>query len=186
MFAAPLAGDMGHVYDWEVSMAEMTEPRELFLHELGDVLYVERTLVKTLPKLQKEASDRELAKGFGDHLAETKHHVSNVEAAFEALGEKPKAEKCPGIQGIKKEHDEFVEEESPSAEILDSFLTGAAARTEHYEIAAYEGMIAAARAMGEKEVASLLSENLADEKEALKKMKAIGKRLAQNGAKAAA
>ena len=38
-------------------MGEMTDPRELFLHELGDVLYVEQTLVKTLPKLQKEATD---------------------------------------------------------------------------------------------------------------------------------
>ena len=33
----------------------MSEPRELFLHELGDMLYAERTLVKTLPKLQEEA-----------------------------------------------------------------------------------------------------------------------------------
>jgi ferritin-like metal-binding protein YciE len=166
-------------------MGEMTDPRDLFLHELGDVLYVERTLVKTLPKLQKEASDQELARGFRDHLAETKLHVANVENAFRALGEKPKTEKCPGIEGIKREHDDFVEEESPSAEVLDSFLTSAGARTEHYEIAAYEGLIATARVMGEREVASLLSENLAQEKEALKLMKAVGKRLAQQSAKAA-
>jgi ferritin-like metal-binding protein YciE len=166
-------------------MGEMTDPRDLFLHELGDVLYVERTLVKTLPKLQKEASDQELARGFRDHLAETKLHVANVENAFRALGEKPKTEKCPGIEGIKREHDDFVEEESPSAEVLDSFLTSAGARTEHYEIAAYEGLIATARVMGEREVASLLSENLAQEKEALKLMKAVGKRLAKQSAKAA-
>jgi ferritin-like metal-binding protein YciE len=166
-------------------MGEMTDPRDLFLHELGDVLYVERTLVKTLPKLQKEASDTELARCFRDHLAETKLHVANVEDAFRALGKKPKAEKCPGIEGIKQEHDDFVEEESPSAEVLDSFLTSAGARTEHYEIAAYEGLIATARAMGEREVASLLSENLAQEKEALRLVKAVGKRLAQQSAKAA-
>jgi ferritin-like metal-binding protein YciE len=164
-------------------MAEMTDPRDLFLHELGDVLYVEKTLVKTLPKLQKEASDKELATSFRDHLAETRLHVTNVEKAFRALGEKPKAERCPGIEGIKQEHDDFVEDESPSAEVLDSFLTGAGARTEHYEIAAYEGLIATARAMGEREVASLLTENLAQEKEALKVMKAVGKRLAQQSAK---
>ena len=40
---------------------QMNDPRELFLHELGDVLYAEQTLVKTLPKLQREASDDELA-----------------------------------------------------------------------------------------------------------------------------
>jgi ferritin-like metal-binding protein YciE len=54
-----------------MSNTQMSDPRELFLHELGDVLYAERTLVKALPKLQEEASDEELAQGFGDHLEET-------------------------------------------------------------------------------------------------------------------
>jgi ferritin-like metal-binding protein YciE len=166
-------------------MTNMTDPRDLLLHELGDVLYVERTLVKALPKLQKEASDKELAKGFGDHLAETKQHVANVEEAFKALGERPKAEKCPGIEGIKQEHDDFVAQESPSPAVLDSFLTGAGSRTEHYEIAAYDGLIATARAMREREVVDLLSENLDQEKVALKLMQTIGKRLATEGAKAA-
>jgi ferritin-like metal-binding protein YciE len=166
--------------------SKMSDPRELFLHELGDVLYAERTLVKALPKLQDEASDEELAKGFERHLEETKQHVVNVEQAFKALGAKPKAEKCPGIEGIKKEHDEFVANESPSPEVLNVFLTGAGARTEHYEIAAYEGLVTTAEAMGEKEVVKLLSENLDQELKALAKMKSIGKRLAQKGAKQAA
>ena len=161
---------------------QMNDPRELFLHELGDVLYAERTLVKTLPKLQDEASDDELAEGFGEHLEETRQHVENLEQAFEALGEPAKAEKCPGIEGIKKEHDEFVSNESPSPEVLNAFRTGAGARTEHYEIAAYEGLITMAEAMGEDEVARLLNENLAQEQNALRKIQTIGKRLAQQGA----
>ena len=169
-----------------MTTTQMSDPRELFLHELGDVLYAERTLVKALPKLQEEASDEELAKGFGDHLEETRQHVKNVEQAFEALGEKAKAEKCPGIEGIKQEHDDFVSNESPSQEVLDAFLTGAGARTEHYEIAAYEGLVTMAEAMGEKEVVTLLSQNLDEEKAALRKMQTIGKRLAGVGAKAAA
>jgi len=165
---------------------QMSDPRELFLHELGDVLYAERTLVKALPKLQEEASDEELATGFGEHLEETRQHVKNVEQAFEALGEEVKAEKCPGIEGLKKEHDDFVANESPSQEVLDAFLTGAGARTEHYEIAAYEGLVTMAEAMGEDEVATLLSENLEQEKLALEKMQTIGKRLAKAGAKVTA
>ena len=161
---------------------QMSDPRELFLHELGDVLYAERTLVKTLPKLQEEASDEELAVGFEDHLEQTRQHVKNVEQAFEKLSEKPSAEKCHGIDGIKKEHDDFVAKESPSQDVLDSFLTGAGARTEHYEIAAYEGLVTMAEAMGETEVAELLTENLEQDKEALEKLKMIGKRLAQQGA----
>ena len=162
---------------------EMSDPRKLFLHELGDVLYAERTLVKTLPKLQEEASDEELALGFEEHLEQTRQHVKNVEQAFEMLGEKPVAEKCPGIEGLTKEHDDFVTQESPSQDVLDSFLTGAGARTEHYEIAAYEGLVTMAEAMGEDDVAELLGENLEQEKEALEKVKAIGKRLARQGAR---
>jgi ferritin-like metal-binding protein YciE len=162
---------------------QMTDPRALFLHELGDVLYAERTLLKTLPKLQEEASDEELALGFEEHLEQTRQQVKNVEQAFEKLGEKPSAEKCPGIDGIKQEHDDFVAKESPSQDVLDSFLTGAGARTEHYEIAAYEGLVTMAEALGETEVAKLLTENLEQEKEALEKLKMIGKRLAQQGAK---
>jgi ferritin-like metal-binding protein YciE len=163
-------------------MTEMTEPRELFMHELGDILYAERVLVKALPKLEKEASDEELAESFKEHRLETEQHIANVEQAFEELGEKAKAEKCPGIDGIKQEHDEFVKEQSPSPEILDAFLTGAGARAEHYEIAAYEGLIASAEAMSEDKVVKLLSENLAQEKKALQKMKTIGKRLARESA----
>ena len=169
-----------------MSNTQMSDPRELFLHELGDVLYAERTLVKALPKLQEEASDEELAQGFADHLEETRQHVKNVEQAFELVGEEVKAEKCPGIEGLKKEHDDFVANESPSQDVLDAFLTGAGARTEHYEIAAYEGLVTMASAMGEEEVAELLNENLEDEKAALRKIQNIGKRLAEVGAKATA
>jgi ferritin-like metal-binding protein YciE len=164
----------------------MKSPRDLFLHELGDLLYAERTLVKTLPKLQKEASDEELADGFANHLEETKKHVENVEQAFEALGEKPKAEKCPGIEGITKEHDEFVAKESPSPGVLNAFLTGAGSRAEHYEIAAYEGLITMANAMGEDDVAELLSQNLEQEKKALESLKRVSKRLAESGVRAGA
>ena len=162
---------------------KMSDPRELFLHELGDVLYAERVLVKTLPKLQEEASDEELSLGFEEHLEQTRQHVKNLEAAFEKLGETPKAEKCPGIDGIKQEHDDFVAKESPSQDVLDSFLTGAGARTEHYEIAAYEGLVTMAEAMGEAEIVALLSENLEQEKAALERLKSVGKRLAQEGAR---
>jgi ferritin-like metal-binding protein YciE len=162
----------------------MSEPRELFLHELGDILYAERTLVKALPKLEEEAADAELAEGFGKHLEETKQHVKNVEAAFEELGVPAKAEKCPGIEGIKKEHDDFVANESPAQQVLDAFLTGAGARAEHYEIAAYEGLITMADAMGEEKVVSLLTENLEQEKKALMALQKVGKRLAKDGATA--
>ena len=96
---------------------------------------------------------------------------------FESLGETPKAEKCPGIEGIKAEHDAFMSEEDPSQEIRDMFLTGAGARTEHYEIAAYSGAITLAKSLGETDAVGLLEENLAQEKKALSTLETIAKRL---------
>jgi ferritin-like metal-binding protein YciE len=160
----------------------MTDPRELFLHELGDLLYAENTLVKTLPKLAREATDADLQKGFEAHLEETKLHVDKLKQVFELVGEKAKAEKCPAIDGITKEHDEFMSEEKPSPVITDMFLTGAGARTEHYEIAAYTGLITMAQALGEKNAVPLLQENLKQEEAALGKLEQAAKRLSRSNA----
>ena len=161
---------------------KMEDPRELFLHELGDLLYVEKTLIRALPKLAQEASDDGLRAGFEAHLEETKQHAANLEQVFEAIGEKPKAEKCPGIDGIKTEHDDFMSEEKPSPEVANLFLTGAGSRTEHYEIAAYTGLITMAQAMGESDAVVLLQENLAQEKAALEKLEKAATRLSREHA----
>ena len=81
------------------------------------------------------------------------------------------------MQGIKEEHDTFMQRHDASPIVRDVFLTGAASRAEHYEIAAYTGLIEQARALGERESVKLLQENLKQEKDALKKMESISKRL---------
>jgi len=165
-------------------MPTVTSPEQLFEHELKDIYYAEKTLTKVLPKLAEEASDSELSRAFTSHLRETEKHVTNLEKVFTKIGKSAQATPCPGIEGIKKEHDEFVEENTTSPKMLDAFLTGAAARTEHYEIAAYTGLVSQARALGERDAVVLLQENLKQEKEALKKVETISKRIlkdASNG-----
>ena len=73
--------------------------------------------------------------------------------------------------------------ERPSQEVLDVFLTGAAARTEHYEIAAYTGLVTMAKAMGEYQAAKLLEQNLKQEKETLRTVEKIGRRLSKSAAR---
>jgi ferritin-like metal-binding protein YciE len=157
--------------------ATMTSPEDLFVHELEDVYYAEQTLTKVLPKLADEVNDPEFAEALQKHLDETKQHVTNLEQVFEEIGMPVKGEKCPGIDGIKEEHDTFLEENDPSGELLDLFVTGAASRTEHYEIAAYTGLIGMAKSMGAKKAAELLEKNLKQEEAALRKVETISKRL---------
>jgi ferritin-like metal-binding protein YciE len=170
-----------HTNDQEVEMPKLTTQEELFVHELQDMYYAEQTLTKVLPKLANESTDRELSKAFTHHLAETKGQIENLEQVFENLGKPARGERCPGIEGIKEEHESFMQENKPTPALLDVHLTSAAARAEHYEIAAYTGLIEKARALGERDSVKLLQENLRQEKEAAKKVESISKRMLKAG-----
>ena len=162
-------------------MSEITNPRDLFLHELGDILYVERKLAdEVLPKLIEEVADEEFKTGLESHLKQTKKHVSNVEQVFEIFGEEPHAEKCIGFEGLKKEHDTLMQDAASS--LVDLIDLGAAARTENYEIAAYEGLRRMAKAFGEDKAVALLDENLEQEKEALREVEKLATRISNESA----
>jgi ferritin-like metal-binding protein YciE len=166
-------------------VSEIKNPRDLFLHELGDILYVERKLAEqVLPKLIDEVTDEEFTSGLESHLAQTRKHVLNVEKVFEIFGEEPHAEPCVGFEGLKKEHDELIEKSSRS--LIDHIDLGAAARTENYEIAAYEGLRRMAKAFGEDEAVALLDTNLKQEKDALREVEKIATRLSNESITASA
>ena len=73
--------------------------------------------------------------------------------------------------------------EETSATLVDSVDLGAAARTENYEIAAYEGLRRMAKAMGEDEAVDLLDANLKQEKDALREVEKIATRVSNETAK---
>jgi len=158
-------------------MTQMTQPKQLFEHELKDVYYAEKTIERMLPTLVREATSKELTRAFEHHLDETRQQIKNLEKVFSEIGKQAQGESCPGIDGIKAEHDKFMREEEASVDVRDMFLTGAAARTEHYEIAAYTGLISKAKTLGETKAAELLDKNLKQEKEALKTVESISKQL---------
>lgn len=157
-------------------MAEVGNLRELFLHELGDMLYAERKITKMLPELREQTSDSELGNGFEMHLEQTRAHVRRLEEAFGLLGAEPAAEHTPAIDGIEAEHDEHFGDLAD--ELRDLFNAGAAMRTEHFEISGYESLITKAQALEEQQVAALLFDNLNDEKETLQDLHTVEERLA--------
>ena len=166
-------------------MAEITTPRDLFLHELGDIMYVEQKLsTEVLPKLISEVTDEEFRETLEEHLEQTKGHLANVEKVFAELDETPHAEPCIGFEGLKAEHDKLLGE--ASSQLVDSIDLGAAARTECYEIAAYEGLRRMAKAMGEDKAVDLLDKNLSEEKDALQLVEKIATRVSKESAQALA
>jgi ferritin-like metal-binding protein YciE len=172
----------GKLWREESHVSEITTPRELFLHELGDILYVERALVEeTLPKLIGEVQDEEFRQGLEKHLVQTRKHVANVESVFELLGEEPEIEPCLGFEGLRKEHEKMVGETASA--LIDLVDLGAAARTENYEIAAYESLRRMAKGLGEERAVELLDTNLKDEKETLREVEKIATRLSNEHSK---
>lgn len=158
----------------------MQSPQDFFIHELQDLLGAEQLVLKTLPQLIQSAGDKEVKAALREHETETKQQVKNLEECFKLLGAKAEAVDCKGMQGIVAERDEFLKEK-PVPEILQVFDLGAAAKTEHYEIVSYTGLVDKAKLMGQKDVARLLQENLKQEQAMARKVEGfetqLGKQL---------
>jgi ferritin-like metal-binding protein YciE len=141
----------------------VTNPEELFLHEMSDQLSCEQLLVGVLGTMAGEVDDEEFRSALQKHQQQTQEHVQRLERAFQILGKQPEKTLCYGAQGLKQEHDTFASQESPTKQILTMFDTGAGEKTEHYEITAYKGLIEKAQLMGHGELVSLFQQSLGDE-----------------------
>ena len=142
---------------------------DLFVHQLQDIYYAEKQIVKALPGMVKKASNPDLKQGFKDHLEETKEHVKRLEEVFRLHGQKPKAVDCPAIDGILKEADE-VSGEVDDKDVLDAALIAAAQAVEHYEMTRYGTLIAWAKQLDRDDCATILAETLEEEHAADEKL----------------
>jgi ferritin-like metal-binding protein YciE len=131
-------------------MPKMTDPKELLVHELKDLLYAERRFLTATKHLARETANPEIKQRIQQHVGETERQIDRLGKAFEAIGEKAKGEKCEGAIGLREEHDSFKSEEKPSKELLGAFDLGSGLRVEHYEIAGYRTAIAARRPSGRR------------------------------------
>lgn len=155
----------------------MQTAHELFVHELTDMLDAEQKLVEALGTQAEESSRPDLQKAFESHQQQTQKQVERLQQCFELLDEEAEETECKGIAGIIAEHDTFKEEEDPAEDLMDIFSVGAAAKVESYEIAAYEGLINLAQQLEQTKIGRLLSQNLKEEQQTLKKMQGFAKKL---------
>jgi ferritin-like metal-binding protein YciE len=164
-------------------MAQISDPKQLFEHELGMALGAERKVLATLKKLERSAQRDELKQQFHHHLEETEGQIENIEQAMQAIGAEGGHE-SDAATGIAAEGDKLLDKVDD--ELIDAVLLGAAAKTEHVEIAMYEGLITKAEAMGADDVVALLEENLEQEQHTLEEVKQASEKLSQELAARAA
>jgi len=148
--------------------------QELYVEQLRDLYSAESQLVKALPKMAKAAQSEALRQGFEHHLEQTNGHVDRLEQIFSAMDESPKGRKCAGMEGLVKEGEEVIKEQS-SSDALDAGLIASAQRVEHYEIAAYGTVRSFAKFLGDNEAVDLLQQTLDEEKETDEKLTELSK-----------
>ena len=143
----------------------MDNLKELLVEELKDLYSAEKQIIKALPKIIRGAQSNELKTAITEHLEATKGQVTRLDEVFGALGEKPKAKHCKGMEGLLEEGAECLEEEEKGT-LRDLQLIGAAQRVEHYEVAAYGTAKAMAEKLGLNDAVELLDETLKEEEAA--------------------
>jgi ferritin-like metal-binding protein YciE len=153
-----------------------TSLRELYVQELKDLYDAENQITKALPKMMKEASSDELRSALEEHLEVTKEQAQRIEQIFENMGERLKAEKCKGMEGVIKEGSELLKE-ADDDDVRDAGIIASAQKVEHYEIASYGTVRTYAELLGEDEAARLLQQTLDEEKEADQKLNGLAEEI---------
>lgn len=149
---------------------------ELLVDELKDLYSAEKQIIRGLPKIIKAVSTPELKEGLTNHLEETKDQVTRLEKIGELLGKKMSGKTCVGMKGVLEEGSEVLEDTDKGL-VRDAALISACQRVEHYEMAGYGSAREFARLLGQKEVAALLGETLAEEKNADKTLTGASKQI---------
>ena len=138
---------------------------DLFEDELKDIYWAEKALTKALPKMAKNAHSDNLVQALEEHLTVTENQVARLEEIFGLMGKKATAKKCEAMEGLIKEGESILEDTEPGP-VRDAGIIAASQKIEHYEIASYGTMAAHARTLGMDDIAELLDQTLAEEKEA--------------------
>lgn len=158
----------------------VTNPRDLFLTVLSDLLFVERQQAfKVLPELLMQVADPELTHVLTEHLEETRRHASDLEDVFRSAEAEPSSDHSFAFGGMEEQRAARAGN-VVTPRLRDAFNAAAAAHAEHYEIAAYRSLIALIPAVPGVDTSAVLERNLEDERRALVQLEQAVERLAQS------
>jgi len=145
-----------------------SEVRELLTEELKDAYSAEKQALRCMQRAVRKASAEVLREGIQMHIEQTQVQIERVEQAMEKMNVRPGRKVCEAMRALVEEAQHEIEEQDEKGPILDLIIVAGMQRIEHDEITAYGTDVALAEALGEKEVANLLSETLEEERPFIK------------------
>lgn len=137
---------------------------DFFMDALKDIYWAEKALTKALPKMSRAATSRELKKAFDQHLEVTRKQIGRLEKVFQQMGKKAQGKKCEAMQGLIEESETVMSDTREDSFTRDAALIISAQKVEHYEIAAYGGLVQLAKTMNKKGIGNTLAVTLGEEK----------------------
>lgn len=161
----------------------MNNLQDLYVSELRDLASVEDQIIAALPKMAKKTENKQLKQALQEHLEETKQQRDRIEKIFKRLDKGQSGKVCKAMRAILEEGEDMVEE-AKEADVRDATIIAAAQKVEHYEISGYGTVATYAKQLGFSEDHDLLSETLAEEKEADEKLNKIAKEMVNQEAAA--
>jgi len=135
---------------------------DLFLHNLKDVLYAERKILKALPEMERKATDPKLKATLASHRGENEDQIVRLEEVFASLGKPARGAKCDAMVGLIDEAEGLMAD-IDDAETMDAALISLVQAVGHYEIARYGTLVAWAKQLGYVKAAALLKATLDEE-----------------------
>jgi ferritin-like metal-binding protein YciE len=160
-----------------VPATKVSNPRDLLVQLMGDLLHVERRLAHAVIRdVASAVHDKELKQALEEHREQTVQHVERLEAGFRRLEVAPTANLSRQFESAVAEHDELATA-IVQPRLADLFHAQAALHVEHWEMAAYRTLLP----LAPDELRELLRPSFDEEGEAAKLLVKAIDRLADAG-----
>lgn len=138
---------------------------EQFIHDLADIYDAEHRFFEAQQQMLPNATSPQLRAMIEEHLVQTRQQIGNLEAIYVQLGSEPVRVTCDAAAGLVAEGEKGMREAQPNPAVRDCVIASSQAKVEHYEVAAYRGLVAAAEGMGQGQIVALLRQNLEQEEQ---------------------
>ncbi len=132
--------------------------KELYVHELKDLVSANDQMHKTLGKLHEAATHDGLKEHMKKSLDGLEKHTSTIEGILSDMGESGKKH-CKGMEGLCKEAEKHGIEEAPHLnDVQDASILAQFQRLSHYGITGFGTAAAFAEGLGRKDDAKKIDE----------------------------
>jgi ferritin-like metal-binding protein YciE len=143
-------------------VSTISNPRDLELAQLSELLWVERMLAfEAMPKMIAQVRNEELRAALEEHLEQTRYHAARVEQAMRDMDAEPLSSRSAALASLLEGH-EAHDVKEPG--LRDLHHARGAIRVEHLELGLYESL-------------GLLPENKKEEEEALHRLESLARAL---------